>query len=182
MNPMGVVLDAWVFTFIENIYPKNPSNRSFDPFPLQFSGVNKTKTKKTHYKRTTASSSAWNHRKNLGDLMRFGDSEPTSSFKKHFSWKPYQGTNIFPLASRHFWVDDFPNFPRWDMLIPWKVYPTPSPPVKMGPPCHRPPLLQLPVLPSSPHNEPVPSVTYYNCEEAKAAIKCGGQSMKGKPT
>ena len=20
-------------------------------------------------------------------------------------------------TSRHFWVDDFPNFPRWDMLI-----------------------------------------------------------------
>ena len=22
-----------------------------------------------------------------------------------------------------FWVDDFPNFPRWDMLIPWSVEP-----------------------------------------------------------
>ena len=21
-----------------------------------------------------------------------------------------------------FWVDDFPNFPRWDMLIPWRVF------------------------------------------------------------
>ena len=25
------------------------------------------------------------------------------------------GTNIYPFYSRHFWADDFPNFPRWDM-------------------------------------------------------------------
>ena len=30
-----------------------------------------------------------------------------------------QGTNIFPY--QRFWVDDFPNFPMWDMLIPWRV-------------------------------------------------------------
>ena len=25
-----------------------------------------------------------------------------------------------PLPARHFWVDDFPAFPRWDMLVPYK--------------------------------------------------------------
>ena len=47
-------------------------------------------------------------------------------------WKPFwnrsrnswfkgtlQGTNISP-KKWHF-EDDFPNFPRWDMLIPWRV-------------------------------------------------------------
>ena len=29
-------------------------------------------------------------------------------------------TNTSP-TSRHFWVDDFPNFPWWDMLVPWRV-------------------------------------------------------------
>ena len=24
--------------------------------------------------------------------------------------------------SRHFWVDDFPNFPSLDMLVPWRVF------------------------------------------------------------
>ena len=31
-----------------------------------------------------------------------------------------QGTNISP-KEWHF-EDDFPNFPRWDMLIPWRVF------------------------------------------------------------
>ena len=31
----------------------------------------------------------------------------------------HQGTNISP-KKWHF-EDDFPNFPRWDMLIPWRV-------------------------------------------------------------
>ena len=37
--------------------------------------------------------------------------------------------NTYPPGNDHispknmaFWVDDFPNFPRWDMLIPWRVY------------------------------------------------------------
>ena len=33
----------------------------------------------------------------------------------------FQGTNISP-KNWHF-EDDFPNFPRWDMLIPWRVSP-----------------------------------------------------------
>ena len=34
--------------------------------------------------------------------------------------KHLQGTNISP-QKWHF-EDDFPNFPRWDMLIPWRVH------------------------------------------------------------
>ncbi len=30
------------------------------------------------------------------------------------------GRITYPIE-RHFWVDDFPNFPRWDMLAPSKV-------------------------------------------------------------
>ena len=32
-----------------------------------------------------------------------------------------QKINISPGGYRHIWVDDFPNFPRWDMLISWRV-------------------------------------------------------------
>ena len=32
----------------------------------------------------------------------------------------FLGTNISHTVW-HFWVDDFPNFPRWDMLVPWRV-------------------------------------------------------------
>jgi len=31
-----------------------------------------------------------------------------------------QGINISP--SEGMFEDDFPNFPRWDMLVPWSVY------------------------------------------------------------
>ena len=31
-----------------------------------------------------------------------------------------RGGNISPTR-RHFWVDDFPNLPRWDMLVSWRV-------------------------------------------------------------
>ena len=37
--------------------------------------------------------------------------------KKHFL-----GSNIFPTkVLRYFWVDDFPNFPKWDTLVSWRV-------------------------------------------------------------
>ena len=35
-------------------------------------------------------------------------------------WYPPTGTITYP-PKMAFWVDDFPNFPRWDMLIPWRV-------------------------------------------------------------
>ena len=30
------------------------------------------------------------------------------------------GTITYPPFQSQFWVDDFPNFPRWDMLISWR--------------------------------------------------------------
>ena len=98
--------------------------------------------------------------KTCGNPVKEGTPFAKNPKGRRFFFKKSMTFDFLGWKSVSFWVDDFPNFPRWDILIPWKVYPIPSPPVKMGPPCHRPPLLQLPVLPSSPHNEPVPSVTY----------------------
>ena len=38
----------------------------------------------------------------------------------------------------HFWVDDFPNFPRWDMLVPWSPPGVSVSQVTAGSPLHGP--------------------------------------------
>ena len=40
---------------------------------------------------------------------------PLSTKKKLPSWE------LTYTIKSHYWVDDFPNFPRWDMLVPWRV-------------------------------------------------------------
>ena len=37
----------------------------------------------------------------------------------NYSNSSFCTTSRFQLAPT--WVDDFPNFPRWDMLVPWRV-------------------------------------------------------------
>ena len=44
-----------------------------------------------------------------------------SNVKQHL-WSTLLGTNTSP-TSQHFWVDDFPNFPRWGYVSePWMVF------------------------------------------------------------
>ena len=43
-----------------------------------------------------------------------------STFWKVLLLAPPGNDHISPKKMA-FWVDDFPNFPRWDMLIPWRV-------------------------------------------------------------
>ena len=38
------------------------------------------------------------------------------------SWSVPSRELTYPPDVWHFWVDDFPNFPRWDMLVSWRVY------------------------------------------------------------
>ena len=43
---------------------------------------------------------------------------------KNEGWKnTLQGTKISPTDRPRFWVDDFPAFPRWAMLVSWGLYP-----------------------------------------------------------
>ena len=59
----------------------------------------------------------WNHQIRISSFLGFHHTWYIQVFDTEYT---LQGTNI-SLQKWHF-EDDFPNFPRWDMLIPWRVY------------------------------------------------------------